>query len=238
MTSDTILGRRLVPVVFGLTSLSLIACAPAAPETAEVSSAPSASSETLDVRVPGGTYVSDPNHTTMQVAIDHLGLAPYAAYLSDVSVRLILDTDAPDTSSVMVTADPSSVFTSYRGDYKATHPNSNFSTWEEAIARQFLGADTQDTITFTSTDIDYDGGSSGQVTGDLSMNGMTKSVTFDFTLTGQSESHPFTQQAALGFAAHGQVSRADFGIAGNMNAFLSDAVDVTFSADFTLDTDN
>lgn len=219
--------------------LALAACAPATPPASETKPAESASAETepanFETSLPAGTYVSDPGHTTMQVAIGHLGLAPYAAYLADVDVQVTLDPENPTNSSVSVTADPTSVFTSYRGDYQATHPNSDYTNWEDAIAGQFLGAGTQDTITFESTSFDYSGGDSGDVSGTLSMNGQSAPVSFSVKLTGQAESHPFTQSPAMGLTAKGIVKRSDFGIAQNMNGFLSDEVTVSFSADFLLD---
>lgn len=233
------MSRLTTLALLASAGIVLTACAPEAPKSAETT-APEATVSSqpakMETNLPAGIYVSDPGHTTMQVAIGHLGLAPYAAYLSDVDVRVTLDPENPDNSSVSVTADPTSVFTSYRGDYQATHPNSDYTNWEDAIAGQFLGAATQGTITFESTSFDYQGGDSGEVTGTLSMNGQTAPVSFDVKLTGQADSHPFTQSPAMGLTADGVVKRSDFGIAQNMNGFLSDEVTVSFSADFLLDT--
>ena len=86
-------------------------------------------------------------------------------------------------------------------------------------------------ITFRSTRFDYDGDMGGTVYGDLSMNGMTKPAQFDIKITGEGL-HPFNQREGVGVVATGTVSRADFGIAQKMNSFLSDEVEVMFSADF------
>jgi len=179
-----------------------------------------------------GTYKNDPNHTSLSVELMHLGLAPYAVQLADIDAALTLDVKNPSKSSVSFDVDPMSVFTSYRGDYKATHKDSKHSSWEEAVAKDFLGAEAQEMITFRSTRFDYAGGKTGTVYGDLSMNGITKPAQFAIEMTGEGE-HPFTKKMSLGIVAKGTVLRTDYEIAEGYNAFLGDEVTVSFSADFS-----
>lgn len=181
--------------------------------------------------VTSGTYKNDPSHSSMAVSLIHLGFAPYAVQFSDVEATLDLDLDDPSKSSVSFDLDPASVFTSYRGDYQATHEKSEHATWEEAIAKDFLGADTQAIITFRSTTFEYDGDMTGTVFGDLSMNGVTKPAEFEIEITGEGL-HPFSQKEGLGIVAEGSILRADYGIAQKMNGLLSDEVTISFSADF------
>lgn len=233
--------------------LALSACSPAAdapapePEQtqAQDTAVPATNSDPspsmADRTVPAtalssGAYMNDPNHTTLQLSVDHLGLAPYAVYLHDVDAQLLLDTDAPVNSTINVTADSGSVFTSYQADYSATHPNSDYNSWPEAIAGQFLGGSQP--ISFVTTGFDYDGDMGGELTGDLTLNGQTASVSFDVEITGESASHPMNQRPALGATAEGTILRSDFGIAPNMNAFISDEVTVYFSADFLKNSEN
>ena len=167
----------------------------------------------------------------MSVSLIHLGFAPYAVQLSDIDATLDLNLENPSASSVSFDLNANSVFSSYRGDYKATHKNSKHETWEQAISVDFLGSEVQDTITFRSTRFDYAGGKTGTLYGDLSMNGKTAPAEFAVEITGEGL-HPFNQREGVGVVAKGTVSRADFELAQRMNKFLSDEVEVTFSADF------
>jgi len=184
-----------------------------------------------EATVTSGQYKNDPGHTSMSVSLIHLGFAPYAVQLSDIDATLDLNLENPSASSVSFDLNANSVFSSYRGDYKATHKNSKHATWEDAIAVDFLGAEVQPTITFRSTRFDYAGGKTGTLYGDLSMNGKTAPAEFAVEITGEGL-HPFNQREGVGVVAKGTVSRADFELAQRMNKFLSDEVEVTFSADF------
>lgn len=181
--------------------------------------------------VTSGVYKNDVNHTSMSVSLIHLGFAPYAVQLSDIDATLDLNLENPSASTVAFDLNANSVFSSYRGDYKATHKKSAHESWEQAVAVDFLGANVQDTITFRSTRFDYAGGKTGTVFGDLSMNGMTKPAQFEIEITGEGL-HPFNKREGVGVVATGTISRADYNIAQKRNKFLSDEVEVTFSADF------
>ena len=184
-----------------------------------------------ETTVTSGVYKNDVNHTSMSVSLIHLGFAPYAVQLAGVDATLDLNLENPSESSVAFDLDANSVFSSYRGDFKATHQRSPHDTWEEAVAVNYLGADVQEIITFRSTRFDYAGGTTGTLYGDLSMNGLTKLAQFDIEITGEGL-HPFNQREGVGVVATGTISRADYDIAQNRNKFLSDEVTVTFSADF------
>jgi len=231
----TVLSRILTKplIVAAAVAMPLTACGQSS-DTGE-SLAAKAKMETMvdvpETTITSGTYANDPTHTSMAVSLIHLGFAPYAVQFADVDATLDLDLENPANSTVSFDLAADSVFTSYRGDYKATHKNSDHDTWEEAVAKDFLGAETQNIITFRSTRFDYEGGMTGTVYGDLAMNGITKPAEFDIQITGEGL-HPFNQKEGVGVVAEGTVTRADYDIAQSMNNFLSDEVTINFSADF------
>jgi polyisoprenoid-binding protein YceI len=107
-----------------------------------------------------------------------------------------------------------------------------YKSFEEAIAKGFLGADKQPRITFTSTSFEPTGGTQGKLSGDLAIGGVTKPATFDVTITGSTPSHPFTKAPAIGVSAEGVIKRSDYGIAEQMGAILSDEVTISFDGEF------
>lgn len=181
--------------------------------------------------VPAGVYKVDPNHASIGWSIKHLGLSNYHARFAKFDAEVSVDQANPAASKLSFKLDPASVRTDYSGDYQATHKGSPFKTWEEAIAKGFLGADKTPQITFTSSAFKLDGENQGVVTGELTMNGVTKPVSFTVALTGAGE-HPFAKKAAFGIAAAGVVKRSDFGVAQQLNAALGDEVAIEFNGEF------
>lgn len=222
---------KLIAVV----SLAALAMACSPPASKEVA-APEAAAPPAPVAlvVPSGEYSIDPSHASLDFEIMHLGLAEYNARLSKFDGKLTLDAANPAASTLSFTADAASVRTDYAGNYQATHKGSPYKTWDEALAKQFLGAEKQPKMTFTSTSFTLDGGNKGTLKGDLAIGGITKPVTFEVELSGQVAAHPFTQAPALGFEAEGVILRSDYGIAteGGINGFLGNEVEIEFNGEF------
>lgn len=77
----------------------------------------------------------------------------------------------------------------------------------------FLDAPSHPKILFKSTRIESKGGSEFSVTGDLTIRGVTKPVTFDVEFHGTSKD-PYGRHLA-GVTARGSVNRKDFGVSWN-----------------------
>jgi polyisoprenoid-binding protein YceI len=185
-----------------------------------------------ELKVPAGAYKLDPNHTSLSFKLKHMGLADYVMRFMKYDVELTLDPAKPEASSVKVTIDPTSVRTDFQGDYKGTHKDSPFNSFEDAIARsdKFLNSEKFPTITFTSTKVEKHG-DTFRITGDLAWLGQTHPLTLEATVTGSHEKHPFTQRGAVGFAATGTFNRSEWGQTGTQQ-FLGDAVTVQFNGEF------
>jgi len=185
-----------------------------------------------DIKSPAGTYKLDPNHTSLTVKLKHMGLADYVMRFMKYDVQLTLDPARLENSSVSVTIDPTSVRTDYQGDYKATHPDSPFGSFEESIARgdKMLNSDKFPAITFKSTKVEK-AGDRFRVTGDLNFLGQSRPVTLEATVSGSVDKHPFTQRGAIGFAATTTFNRSEWGQTGTQQ-YLGDAVTVEFNGEF------
>jgi polyisoprenoid-binding protein YceI len=64
------------------------------------------------------------------------------------------------------------------------------------------------TISFTSTNVEHVGGQNYQVTGNLTLHGVTKPITFDVAYRGQST----LMGARTGLTAKATINRNDFGV--------------------------
>lgn len=216
--------RHLLPVL----ALALAACGKAQPP---VSDAATAAAKPLTA--PAGTYALDPNHYTLEMRVLHLGLAPYVTRFTRVQGTLTLDPQDLSKSAVAVTIDPASIHSDFAGDYKGTHTDSPWGSFDEALARdaKFLNADQHKEIAFKSTKVEHLRGDKLRVTGDLTFLGQTHPVTLDAEITGSVEKHPFLGKGVVGFAARTTFKRSEWGMTGTQ-AFLGDDVTLEFVGEF------
>lgn len=220
--------RHLIPVLV----LALAACGKS--ETpAQAPAAPAAAADMASLTVPAGTYKLDPNHATVEMRVMHLGLAPYVTRFTRVDATLTLDPQDLSKSAVAVTIDPSSIRTDFTGDYKGTHKDSPFGSFEEALARdaKFLNADVHKEIAFTSTKVEDLRGNKLRVAGNLTFLGQTHPVILDAEITGSVAKHPFTQRAVVGFSAVTRFNRSQWGMTGTQ-AWLGDEITLEFFGEF------
>ena len=144
-------------------------------------------------------YTLDPSHSQVLFSYNHLGFSTTYGMFSGFEGEIMFDEDEPAKSSVNVSMPLMSMFTG----------------WEEReehfMSDDFFGAAEGDMITFSSTGIEVTGEDTAKITGDLSMNGVTKSVVLDTTLNKQA-SHPMNNKPWLGFDATTTLLRSDFGV--------------------------
>jgi len=100
--------------------------------------------------------------------------------------------------------------------------------FEHFMSDEFFGASEGDMVTFTSTGIEVTGDTTAEITGDLTMNGVTKSVVLDAELN-KMEGHPMMEgKPWVGFDATTTLMRSDFGMDFAVPA-VSDEVEVMIS---------
>lgn len=227
-------------LLISASALMLAACsettpaAPAAPETetpAAEAAAPAAD-EAVEYGA-AGTYAIDPTHTSVTWRVDHFGLSQYTGRFKTVDATLQFNPEDPSANSITVTIDPLSVETDYPADYKATHADSAYETWNEDLGRNpnWLNGDAFPQITFTSTAITQETASTGKVTGDLTFLGVTKPVTLDVTYNGKAN-FPWAPDAdKIGFSARTVLKRSDFGNA-TYAPNIGDEVEVIIETEF------
>ncbi|MEL6809321.1 MAG: YceI family protein [Pseudomonadota bacterium] len=160
-------------------------------------------------------YTLDASHSQVLFSYDHLGFSTTFGMFSGFEGEIMFDQENPSASSVSVSMPTKSMFTG----------------WEKRdghfMSDDFFGATDEDMITFTSTSIEVTGENTALITGDLTMNDVTKPVVLDATLN-QVGTHPQAGKAWAGFDATTTLLRSDFGV-GAFAPFVSDEVAVQIS---------
>lgn len=224
-------------LLISASALVLAACSESTPAaSAPAAPAPEAAAPAADVNVEygaAGTYAIDPTHTSVTWRVDHFGLSQYTGRFKTVDATLQFNPEDPSANSITVTIDPLSVETDYPADYKASHADSPYATWNEDLGRNanWLNGDAFPQITFTSTSVTQETANTGKVTGDLTFLGVTKPVTLDVTYNGKAN-FPWAPDAdKIGFSARTVLKRSDFGNA-TYAPNIGDEVEVIIETEF------
>ncbi|GGY39224.1 YceI family protein [Parvularcula lutaonensis] len=152
--------------------------------------------------VPSGEYKLDPAHTTVIWGVNHAGFSLYRGSFDSVDGTLIWDAENPTKSRLSVSIDANSVDSPEAVSHDG---NANF---QEDIAKNALGAETQPVITFTSKRLERTGDTTGVIYGDLSFNGNTGPVEMQVSLTGSGD---FMGTPKLGFSGETTIDRTKWG---------------------------
>lgn len=179
--------------------------------------------------VSGGTYSVDPNHTLIRWTVDHLGFSDYFGIFGSATGTLTIDPKNPAAAKVDITIPVSKVLTANPGLTEHL-----LRAGKDGGKPDFFGANPAD-ARFVSTSVVVDKeGDEAKVTGNLTLNGVTKPVVLDVDFYGAGMSPAMGGRPSkenVGFKAEATIKRSDFGI----NAIIplvSDQVDLDISAAF------
>ena len=148
------------------------------------------------------TWQIDPKHTLVEFSTKHMMVTTVKGRFAGVSGTIILDEADLSRSSVEAAIDTTTIDT--REEQRDGHLRSP----------DFLHAEAHPLITFKSTRVTPRGEDRLDVTGDLTIRGVTREVTLETTLNGQGTS-PYGAQV-IGFSAETRISRKDFGLTWNV----------------------
>lgn len=160
-------------------------------------------------------YTLDSSHSQIIFDYNHLGYSTTYGMFSGFAGEIQFDQEDPAASSVTVSFPVKTMLTG----------------WEERFAHfmspDFFGAADDEMVTFTSTSIEVTGENTALITGDLTLNEVTKSVVLDAKLN-QVGDHPMAGKPWAGFDATTTLLRSDYNL-GQFAPFVSDEVNLKIS---------
>jgi polyisoprenoid-binding protein YceI len=158
------------------------------------------------------TWTLDASHSQIVFSYNHLGYTTNWGMFSGFEGTIAWDEADPAASSVAVSFPVRSMLTGWEARF------------EHFMSSDFFGASDDEMVEFRSTAIEVTGETTALITGDLTLNGVTKPVVLDAVLN-QAMQHPMEGKPWAGFGATTTLLRSDFGL-GMFAPFVSDEVEV------------
>jgi polyisoprenoid-binding protein YceI len=146
------------------------------------------------------TFVIDKGHSEVGFQIRHM-MSKVRGRFTDFDGKIVADRAKPEASSVELTIQATSIDTA------------NANRDKDLRGADFFDVEKYPTITFKSTSIKAKGKDAYDVTGTLTMRGVSKEITLPVTFLGIMKN--MRGQDAAGFEAAVTLNRKDFGITWN-----------------------
>lgn len=144
-------------------------------------------------------YSFDKAHTQIFFTVNHLGFSNSTGSFLEFDGGFAFDRTAPEKSSVNVTIETDSV-------------EMNDEKWNDHLKNEdFFNVGKFSSMTFKSTGIEITGENTANITGELTLLGVTKPVTLA-TVLNKADKHPFGDKYVAGFSATGSLKRSEFGM--------------------------
>lgn len=160
-------------------------------------------------------YTLDASHSQIVFSYNHLGYSTNWGMFSGFNGEIMFDQANPAASTVTVSFPVKTMLTGWQERF------------DHFMTADFFGATDEEMVTFTSTAIEVTGEKTAKITGDLTLNDVTKSVVLDAVLN-QVGDHPMAGKPWAGFSATTTLVRSEFNL-GEFAPFVSDEVQVQIS---------
>ena len=182
----------------------------------------------IETEAAAGTYRLDPAHAALVFRVNHLGFSNYTAGFTDFDATLEFDPADPAASTLEATIKVASL------DLPA--PPEGFLA--QMLGTTWFNADSFPEMTFKSTSVEMTGPQSADISGDLTLLGVTRPVTFNAVFNGGWSGILMDPHSRIGFSAAGSLKRSDFGMDYGIPApgtamGVSDEVEFLIEAEFS-----
>jgi len=166
------------------------------------------------------TWQLDPNHSSAQFSVRHLGVSTVRGAFTKVSGTVKFDANDVTKSSIQASIDANSVDTRVEmRDNDLRSPN-------------FFDVQKYPTITFNSKKVEAAGTGKLKVTGDLTIHGVTKEAVLDVDGPSAPIKDPMGKGMRTGASATTKVNRNDFGVSGRAG-MVGDEISITLDIEMT-----
>jgi len=149
-------------------------------------------------------WVLDPTHSELGFKIKHLMITNVSGSFRNFEAEIETQNEDFSTAQITASVDVASITTN--NDQRDAHLRNS----------DFFETDTYPTLTFSSTRVKNLDDENFEITGDLTMKGVTREIVLNVEYSGVTKD-PWGGERA-GFAVTGKIKRADFGL--NFNAVL------------------
>ncbi|SFI50461.1 YceI family protein [Albimonas pacifica] len=147
-----------------------------------------------------GTWAMDRSHSQVKFSVDHLGYSLVHGWFREFDARIELDPDAVERAAVSFTIRADSVDTAWEGrDRYLRGPD-------------FLDAEAHPEITFTSHEVRLVASDVADITGRLTINGVTRTETLRARLNRYGPSALAGGELVAGFTVTGEIDRTAYGV--------------------------
>jgi polyisoprenoid-binding protein YceI len=168
-------------------------------------------------KVVAGSYNVEPGHTQIGWTVNHLGVSLFSGMFSQASGTLSIDPKNIATTKLSVSV-----------------PVASVQTTSDKLTAELKSADWFDaakypTMTFVSTKVVSTSATTADISGNLTLHGVTKPVTIEAVFTGVGSS--MSNKTNIGFTGTAAIKRSDFGVKTYV-PLISDAVQLSISAAF------
>jgi polyisoprenoid-binding protein YceI len=169
---------------------------------------------TTSTQIPTGTWAVDPGHSTVGFAVKHMGIATVRGEFTEFDGVLEIGQDLASSTA--------------RGTVQAASVNTNEDQRDTHLrSADFFNAEVNPVIAFASTAIESIDEETFEITGDLTINGVTNPITLKAEVQGL-DTDPWGNER-VGLEATGQLSRGAYGMTfnqalGSGNMLVADKV--------------
>ena len=146
-------------------------------------------------------WTVDPTHSAIEFSVKHMMIAKVKGSFNKFDANISADPADLTTAEIDFTVDLASIDT--RNNDRDNHLRS----------ADFFDVEKNPTLTFKATNVQKTDEDTYAITGDVTLNGVTREETFDITFEGQGKDPWGTEKA--GFSGKGKVKRSDYGLTYN-----------------------
>jgi polyisoprenoid-binding protein YceI len=164
-----------------------------------------------------GTWQIDPMHTSAQFSVRHLAVSTVRGAFTKVTGSATFDPSNPSKTALDATIEAASVDTRVEMRDK------------DLRSANFLDAEKFPTLTFHAKQTKAAGSGKLQITGDLTIHGITKEVVLDVDGPSAAIKDPWGNKR-IGASASTKINRKDFAVNG-LPAVVGDEITITIDAE-------
>ena len=176
-------------------------------------------------RVTAGTYTADPAHTLVEFRINHMGLTDIFGLFGSITGTLMLDPAHLDQAQVAVRIPVRKILTTSQGMTEHLFLPGGFN-----MKPEYFGPKPADALFSSTKVVPGADGTSAAITGQLTLNGVTRPITIAARFTGAGKGL-LGSALNVGFEGTTQIKRSDFGLDADMG-LVGDPVELKISATF------